>query len=159
MDRRQFLATTGLAATGLAGGAALAPVPAFAQGKPPAAATPGDAKLNALLEKIFMDRVKRNPSFATGLGLDKGPLAGLKSQFDTRPVAQARREDLALSKRELAQVRGVNPATLSTAGKLNREVVLVDQLPLCPSTVAIAVMVFQLRVVTGTPKSRSKLPR
>ena len=124
MDRRQFLATTGLAATGLAGGAALAPGPAFAQGKPAAAATLGDTKLNALLEKIFMDRVKRSPSFATGLGLDKGPLAALKSQFDTRPAAQARGEDLALLKRELGQVRAINPATLSTSGKLNREVVL-----------------------------------
>ena len=119
MDRRQFLATTGLAA-----GAAFAPAPAFAQGKPAAAATPGDAKLNALLEKIFMDRVRRSPSFATGLGLDKGPLAALKSQFDTRPAAQARKEDMALSKRELGQVRAIAPATLSTAGKLNREVVL-----------------------------------
>ena len=119
MDRRQFLATTGFAAS-----AALAPVPAFAQGKPAAAATPGDIKLNALLETIFMDRVKRSPSFATGLGFDKGPLVALKSQFDTRPAAQARREDLALAKRELAQVRSINPATLSTAGKLNREVVL-----------------------------------
>ena len=119
MDRRQFLATTGLAA-----GAALAPTPAFAQGKPATAATPGDAKLNALLEKIFMDRVKRSPTFATGLGLDKGPLAALKSQFDVRPAAQSRREDSALAKRDLAQVRAVNPATLSTSGKLNREVVL-----------------------------------
>ena len=71
-----------------------------------------------------MDRVRRSPTFATGLGLDKGPLAALKSQFDTRPAAQARREDVALAKRELAQVRSVSPATLSTAGKLNREVVL-----------------------------------
>ncbi|MEO5578033.1 MAG: DUF885 family protein, partial [Sphingomicrobium sp.] len=120
MDRRQFLATTGLAAS-----AALAPaVPAFAKGNAAPAATPGDAKLNALLEKIFMDRVKRSPSFATGLGFDKGPLVALKSQFDTRPAARARVEDMALANRELAQVRGVNPATLSTAGKLNREVVL-----------------------------------
>lgn len=35
----------------------------------------------------------------------------------------------------------------------------VDQVPLLPSTLAIAVMVFQLRVVTGTPKSRSIVPR
>ncbi len=36
---------------------------------------------------------------------------------------------------------------------------LVDQVPPLPSTLAIAVMVFQLRVVTGTPKSRSNVPR
>ena len=119
MDRRQFLATTGLAA-----GAALAPAPALAQIKPVAAASPGDARLNALLETIFMDRVKRSPSFATALGLDKGPLAALKSQFDVRPAAQARREDIVLAKRDLARVRAINPATLSTSGKLNREVVL-----------------------------------
>ena len=35
----------------------------------------------------------------------------------------------------------------------------IDQLPLLPSALAIAVMVFQLRVVTGTPKSRSNVPR
>lgn len=35
----------------------------------------------------------------------------------------------------------------------------VDQAPSLPSTLAIAVMVFQLRVVTGTPKSRSIVPR
>jgi hypothetical protein len=31
--------------------------------------------------------------------------------------------------------------------------------PPLPSTLAIAVMVFQLRVVTGIPKSRSNVPR
>jgi hypothetical protein len=31
--------------------------------------------------------------------------------------------------------------------------------PPLPKTLAIAVMVFQLRVVTGTPKSRSNVPR
>ena len=67
MDRRQFLTTTTLAAS-----AALAPAAIRAQGKPAApAATPGDAKLNALLETIFMNRVKRSPTFATGLGFDK----------------------------------------------------------------------------------------
>ena len=35
----------------------------------------------------------------------------------------------------------------------------VDQVLPLPSTLAIAVMVFQLRVVTGTPKSRSNVPR
>jgi hypothetical protein len=36
---------------------------------------------------------------------------------------------------------------------------LVDQLFRLPTTLAMAVMVFQLRVVTGTPKSRSNVPR
>ena len=119
MDRRQFLTTTSVAAVGLSiGGPSIAQL---AKGNP---ATPGDAKLNALLEKIFMDRVKRNPSFATGLGLDKGPLAALKGQFDTRPDARARAEDLVRNKRDLAAVKAINPATLSSSGKLNRDVII-----------------------------------
>ena len=35
----------------------------------------------------------------------------------------------------------------------------VDQVRPLPSTLAIAVRVFQLRVVTGTPKRRSNVPR
>jgi hypothetical protein len=35
----------------------------------------------------------------------------------------------------------------------------VDQVPPLPSTLTIAVIVLQLRVVTGTPKSRSNAPR
>ena len=117
MDRRSFLTTTSAAAVGLSIGGA----PAFAKKM---ASKPGDAKLNALLEKIFIDRVKRNPSFATALGLDKGPLAALKGQFDTRPDARARAEDLALAKRDLAAIRAINPATLSSSGKLNRDVII-----------------------------------
>ena len=41
-------------------------------------------------------------------------------------ISTGRREDLAISKRELAQVRAVNPATLSSSGKLNREVVNIE---------------------------------
>ena len=35
----------------------------------------------------------------------------------------------------------------------------VDQVPSVPSALAIAVMVFQLRVVSRTPKRRSTMPR
>jgi uncharacterized protein (DUF885 family) len=119
MDRRQFLTTTAATTAGLAVAA-----PSIAQPAGGNPAAPGDAKLNALLEEIFMDRVKRSPTFATGLGLDKGPLAPLKAQFDTRPLPQARKEDLALAKRDLARVKAINPATLSSAGKLNRDVVV-----------------------------------
>ena len=119
MDRRQFLATTTLAAS-----TALVPAALRAQARPAPAATAGDAKLNALLETIFMDRIKRNPEFATSIGLDKGPLAAMKGKFDTRPDAQARQEDLVIAKRNLAAVKAVNPATLSSSGKLNRDVVI-----------------------------------
>lgn len=117
MDRRSFLK---------AGGATAVVVP-FATGAaaqtPPATTAAGDAKLNALFEEIFQDRVKRYPELASSLGLDKGPNAGLKSKLDVRPVDQARKEDLALAKKNLAAVEAIAPATLSDAGKLNREVV------------------------------------
>lgn len=118
MDRRSFLK---------AGGATAAIVPfsagANAAQTAPATAAAGDAKLNALFEEIFQDRVKRYPELASSLGLDKGVNAGLKSKLDVRPVDQARKEDLALAKKNLAAVEAIAPASLSDSGKLNREVV------------------------------------
>ena len=118
MDRRSFLK---------AGGATAAVVP-FATGAVaqtgPAITTAGDAKLNALFEEIFQDRVKRNPALATSLGLDKGANAHLKSELDVRPAAEARREDLALAKRDLSRVRSIPPASLSDAARLNRDVII-----------------------------------
>ena len=110
MDRRTFLSTGSAAALALP----LYTSPVAAQA-PTAAKASGDAKLNALFERIFQDRVKRSPSFATSLGLDKGPNAALKSTLDTRPQAAARAEDMARAKRELAQIRAIAPSTLSAS--------------------------------------------
>jgi uncharacterized protein (DUF885 family) len=117
MDRRQFLTTSSIA-----GAAALFPLPARAAVQ--ATAAPGDGKLNALFEDIFQDRVKRSPELASSLGLDKGANAHLKSELDVRPVAAARAEDLAIAKRNLADLKGFAPASLSDAARLNREVVV-----------------------------------
>ncbi|MFL6778542.1 MAG: DUF885 domain-containing protein, partial [Sphingomicrobium sp.] len=118
MDRRSFLK---------AGGATAAIVP-FATGAAaqtsPGTAAAGDTKLNALFEAIFQDRVKRYPELASSLGLDKGANAHLKSELDVRPIAQARKEDLALAKNNIASIKATPPASLSDAGRLNREVVL-----------------------------------
>ena len=84
MDRRQFLATSSIAA-----GTALVPMSARAAAQAAAPAASGDARLNALFEEIFQDRVKRNPELATSLGLDKGANAHLKSELDVRPYPQA----------------------------------------------------------------------
>ena len=119
MDRRLFLSTGSAAALSLP----LASSPVSAQATAAAKAR-GDAKLNALFEKIFQDRVKRSPSFATSLGLDKGPNAALKSTLDIRPQAAARAEDMALAKRELAQIRAIAPSALSASAKLNRDVII-----------------------------------
>ena len=71
MDRRTFLASSGL----VAAGSALLPAKLFAQ------AASGDAALNALFDRIIQERIATSPEFATQLGLDKGPLAALKSRF------------------------------------------------------------------------------
>ena len=119
MDRRQFL-STGSAAFGF-GFVATTSGPALALVQPASGA--GDAALNALFERIFQDRVRRYPDLATSLGLDKGANADLKSTLDVRPNAEARAEDLAILRRELASVQAVNPATLSPSAQLNRDVV------------------------------------
>ena len=116
MDRRSFLATSATVAL-----LPLTEAPALA-----AAAKPGtgDARLNALFEAIFQDRVRNSPELASSLGLDKGPNAALKSKLETRPKSAARREDLARNRRDLARLRAFSPAALSDAAKLNREVVI-----------------------------------
>jgi uncharacterized protein (DUF885 family) len=117
MDRRSFLATSASLAM-----VPLADSPAIAA----ALAKPGssDAKLNQLFEQIFQDRVRHSPTLATSLGLDKGANAALKSKLDTRPADVARREDLARTRRALAELKAVSPASLSDPARLNREVVI-----------------------------------
>jgi uncharacterized protein (DUF885 family) len=114
MDRRSFLATGATAAL-----IPLARTPAFA-----ATAGSGDAKINALFEDIFQERVRTSPELASSLGLDKGPNAALKSKLDTRTSPSARSEDLARDRRAIARLNAASAATLSDAAKLNREVVV-----------------------------------
>jgi len=119
MDRREFL-WTGSAALCLPlvnAGAALA-----AQAAPGT----GDAELNALFERIFQEQVRTNPITATYTGLDKGELAALKSQLDTRPDRRARLEDIAQTNKFIGWLEAVPPATLSQPAALNREVVIWD---------------------------------
>ena len=115
MDRRTFLAT----------GATVALLPLT---EAPAIAAPpqgsGDAKLNATFEAIFQERVKESPELASSLGLDKGPLAALKSKLETDPVQVQRNRNLARNRRAIAELKSFSPASLSDAAKLNREVVL-----------------------------------
>ncbi|HEX6605012.1 MAG TPA: DUF885 family protein [Sphingomicrobium sp.] len=115
MDRRTFLATGATAAI-----LPLAEAPSLAVTAPGS----GDARLNALFEEIFQERVRNSPTLATSLGLDKGANAALKSKFDTDPAPVQRREDLARNRRAIARLKAVSPATLSESAKLDREVVL-----------------------------------
>src|SRR3954470_15206039 len=114
MDRRSFLTAS----------ATIALLPLIETPARSAASGSGDARINALFEDIFQERVRTSPELATSLGLDKGPNAALKSKLDTRPTAAARREELARTRRAIARLNAISPATLSDAAKLNREVVL-----------------------------------
>ncbi|RZM05237.1 MAG: DUF885 domain-containing protein, partial [Sphingomonas sp.] len=76
MDRRQFLASGGVAALA----ATFVPAAAWAQG--------GDAALNAEFDRIFRDQVARQPELATSLGLDKGPMADAKRRLSPRTPAK-----------------------------------------------------------------------
>jgi uncharacterized protein (DUF885 family) len=118
MDRREFLATSG--ATALLLPLTEAPAVARVTTKPGS----GDAALNALFEKIFQERVRNSPELASSLGLDKGPNAALKAKVDTDPAQVQRTKALARNRRAIARLNAVNPATLSDAAKLNREVVI-----------------------------------
>ncbi|CAM3169365.1 Tat pathway signal protein [Sphingomonas antarctica] len=112
MDRRQFV-------TAAASTSALAALPgrALAQG------TGGDAALNAIFTKTVMQSITRSPEFATFAGLDKGPNAALKSQLSPRTAAR-REEDLGIARGILAELKAIDPATLTDANKLNRDVVI-----------------------------------
>ena len=120
MDRRSFLSAAGVTAVSLP--LSLKATVANAQ----SAAGSGDAALNALFDKLFDELIDTSPAFATNLGLDKGAKAHLRETFDPKPYQQARAEDVARNKAGLAAVRAINPATLSPAAKLNREIVIYD---------------------------------
>lgn len=112
MDRRQFVAAA-------ASTSALAALP----GRAAAQAASGDAALNALFTRTVMRSIGRSPEMATSIGFDKGPMAALKSKLSPRTAAR-REEDLAIGRATLAELKAIDPATLTDANKLNREVVI-----------------------------------
>jgi uncharacterized protein (DUF885 family) len=112
MDRRQFVAASGAAAA-----FSLLPAGVLAQ------TGSGDAALNALFDKIFMEALQNSPELASSLGLDKGPNAALKAQLSPNTAAE-RAGDLARTERALTALRAVGPANLSSAAQLNRDVVI-----------------------------------
>ncbi|MBA3676642.1 MAG: DUF885 family protein [Sphingosinicella sp.] len=128
MDRRQFLVSGSAAALALPflASCAAGPLAAPAVSSAGAAGGMGDAALGKLFESIFQEQVRSDPYLATYTGLDKDALAGLKSQLDIRPYPAAREEDIAQTNRFIASLEAVDPAKLSTAMALNREVVIWD---------------------------------
>ena len=106
MHRRAFLAAT--AATALATAAR--------------AATPEDAKLRTVFDRIFQDNLDNSPQQATRLGLDKGARAAEKSKLDGASI-----DDLAADKARtvahLAALKTVDRAKLSPAERPNYDAV------------------------------------
>lgn len=113
MDRRDFLQTT----------CALGLTAMFAGNKVWAAENAADAEVNAALEAIFDERLVNAPELASSLGLDKGEHADLKSKLRPR-TAERRAADLARDKKAIAALEAIDRKRLSSAGRLNLEVVL-----------------------------------
>ena len=113
LDRRGFLATS-------AGAALLTAAPALAQ------AGSEDARLRAKLDAMFETLVDDSPRRATGLGLDVGKRAALKSKLDDdSAAARARRLDRA---RQWAKdLKAIDRSKLSPASKVDLDVVLYQQ--------------------------------
>lgn len=118
MHRRTFLAAGASAAALTLVNRAAAQAPAAAP-----AVAPGDAKLTKVFDEALAELIQRNPSFATSLGFDKGPNAGLRAKLGDNSLAAAK-EDVALTKAAIAKVRAVAPNTLSPSAQIDRDVVL-----------------------------------
>ncbi len=110
MDRRQFLASSGAAAIALS--------------TPRALAQSGgeDARLRAMLDRFFYDRLADSPESATRLGLDTGARAALRGQLsDTTAAGVAK--DLARSKAQARELSGIDRAKLNEASQIDYDVV------------------------------------
>jgi len=104
VDRRTLLAGAGSLA--LAG----AIRPAFA-------AEGGDAKLDALLSSQFEAGLRDDPTRATGLGIDTGARAALRSQFPDWSAAAREKRSKQIDV-DLAAVRAIDPKTLGDGARV-----------------------------------------
>lgn len=111
MQRRQFLASAGLAAATTA-------MPRLAW----AATGTRDADLRAMLDRFFYARLDDSPEQATSLGLDTGPRAVLKARLgDVSRAGEARQ--FARARRERAALRTIPRDALGDAARLDYDIV------------------------------------
>jgi uncharacterized protein (DUF885 family) len=82
-----------------------------------------DAPLLSAFDRIFAEMLMVMPQTATGMGLDKGDLAALRSKLNRRGAAGVA-ERTAFYRRALAMVKAVNPAGLTESGARLREIAL-----------------------------------
>jgi uncharacterized protein (DUF885 family) len=109
LDRRSFL---------LAAGATAALAPVNALGQP----TSSEAALTALLDDFAHRDLLDSPETATGLGLDKGDLAALRSKLDDRSLADIG-HDKAETLRRIAALKAVDRSALSGMAAVNYDTV------------------------------------
>ncbi len=114
LDRRQMFAAT--AATGLVAASPMI------KGAALAASAPGDAALNHYFDVACEHLLAVSPEGATGLGLDTGKRAALKSQLSDASMAHIT-ADHAWCRENLAKLASLPDASLSPAAKLNKAVV------------------------------------
>ena len=102
--------------------AAAAVSPAFAA-RPPAASDPTEAaRLKALMDAFMAENLRADPGTATGLGLDVGDMAWLKSELgDTSLAGHARQKALTAS--QLARLRQVRRSALEGMDAVNYDTV------------------------------------
>ncbi|MFY8195688.1 MAG: DUF885 domain-containing protein [Novosphingobium sp.] len=111
LSRRTFAGSVGAATVAVA----MRPAMAFA-------ASGEDARLDALFTRIFDSQLRLSPQSATSLGLDKGALAGLRSQLtDSSQAGLAR--SVANTRSALADLARIDESALSPSMKLNLDVV------------------------------------
>jgi uncharacterized protein (DUF885 family) len=112
MDRRQFMTSAGAVALA-------ATLPSCATTGPAAGE---DARLRALLDRFFYDRLQDNPEAATSQSLDTGERTNLRFLLDDYSTA-GRAKDLARAQAELRELRTVRRASLGDAAALDYDVV------------------------------------
>lgn len=116
LDRRHLLAAA--AATGFIAAAPKTKGPAH----PAAGAAPGDAALNRYFDAVSEHMLTAGPEGATGLGLDTGQRAALKSRLSDASMAHIA-EDRAWCRAGLDKLASFPDADLSPAARLNKAVV------------------------------------
>jgi uncharacterized protein (DUF885 family) len=114
LKRRALLMT--MAAAGLVPG-----VTRRARAEP--APTGQSAALKALFDRFVQESLQRSPELATGLGLDKGKLAPLKSRLSDASLA-ASAQDKITNAEHLAALRAIDRASLHGIDVANYDTVL-----------------------------------
>ena len=116
-NRRDLLQTAAAV-----GASALAP-PVFAQ--PPVAPGSGGyvTPLNALFATFMQERLAAHPELATGLGLDKGALAGQRYKLSDASL-QGAAADKAMTYSQLQRLQAFDASRLQGLGRINYEAVL-----------------------------------